>query len=452
MLITRLYWTAYLAFHLRGQATYAFQPLETIRRDQARRTHSIVTYAYRHVPYYRETMKRPGLLPADFQSADDLTKLPVIERNQLKRDPEYFVSQAQPIERYLRLRTGGSTGEPRTVYHDLAALFQSRAHHERERSIITRELGRSWGYRQLLITSPLSSARDMQRFMQAYRLTVPGARILQDYASLMDPPDQIAQLLNERKPDVLQSYGSYLEILFGYLQATGQTCHLPKVITFTSDGLSDSIRRLITDTYHIPVFSTYQAIEALRIGFECEHHSGLHVNIDLCPVRIVDDAGRNVPAGQSGEVIISNLINRATVLLNYRLGDVAAWLPAPCPCGRTLPLMSFPQGRSDDLIVLASGRIMHPQAVRIIFTNEQDIWQYQVVQETATRLSIKLVASPACNRQLAAERIAAGFARTFGQEIIVDISFVDALPRTRAGKSRPVLSMLQKNLTDAQHG
>jgi hypothetical protein len=42
----------------------------------------------------------------------------------------------------------------------------------------------------------------------------------------------------------------------------------------------------------------------------------------------------------SGEVVVSNLVNRETVLLNYRLGDVAASLPDRCPCGRSLPLLS----------------------------------------------------------------------------------------------------------------
>ncbi|MDI7277995.1 MAG: hypothetical protein QME94_18600, partial [Anaerolineae bacterium] len=61
MLISRLYWSAYLAYHLHGQARYPFLPMERILADQARRVRATVAYAYRYVPYYRETMDRLGL-------------------------------------------------------------------------------------------------------------------------------------------------------------------------------------------------------------------------------------------------------------------------------------------------------------------------------------------------------------------------------------------------------
>jgi len=149
--------------------------------------------------------------------------------------------------------------------------------------------------------------------------------------------------MNDYRPDVLHTYGSYLGILFSYLAETGAPFHKPKVVTYSSDSLSDSTRRLIQDRFGIPVFSAYQANEALKIGFECEHHTGLHINIDLYPLRVVDLACHDLPVGETGYVVVSNLVNKGTVLLNYQIGDLAALLPQPCTCGRTLPLLSFRQ-------------------------------------------------------------------------------------------------------------
>ena len=441
MFMPRLFWSAYLAYHLRGQARYPFKPLAAVKRDRDRRVRAMVAYAYRHVPYYRETMDWLGLCPGDFRTADDLARLPLIERDQLQRDQEYFVSTAQPRDRYLKLRSGGSTGAPCTVYHDVPALFQNAAHGERERSMITTLVGKALGYREAVIGSPLSSAYEVQRFCQERGLFPHGVRIHRQYVSLLDPLEKNVRLINEFKPDVIHSYGSYLGILFPYLYTTAEPFHRPKVITYSSDGLSNSVRRLIKETLGIPVLSTYQAIEAFKIGFECHHGLGLHLNIDLYPVRIVDATGQALPADESGDVVVSNLVNRATVLLNYRLGDIATILPDRCPCGRSLPLLSFLQGRSDDWIELASGQIVHPQAVRIIFTDEEQIWQYQVVQRTNTHFSLTVVAAETCDRQRTRERIAAKFARAFGEDITVDISFVDSIDRTAGGKFRPVLSM-----------
>lgn len=233
MFITRLFWTAYLAYHLRGQAQYSFKPLVAIKRDQARRVRTMVAYAHRHVPYYRETMDRLGLRPSDFRSAEDLSKLPLLEREQLQRDPGYFVSTTQPRDRYLELHSGGSVGAPLTVYHDTAAVFQNAAHGERDRSMITALVGKSLGYRETVIRSSSSSstARKVQEFCQKHGFFPSGIRIRRQYLSLWDPPEKNVSLLNEFKPDVILSYGSYLEILFPYLYTTGVPFHHPKVIT-----------------------------------------------------------------------------------------------------------------------------------------------------------------------------------------------------------------------------
>ena len=83
----------------------------------------------------------------------DLFRFPLVGREDLQRDPERFMSAAVPRRRLVELRSGGSTGAPRSVYHDHAALFRNAAHSERDRSIRSRLLGRRTGYRQTLIAS-----------------------------------------------------------------------------------------------------------------------------------------------------------------------------------------------------------------------------------------------------------------------------------------------------------
>jgi phenylacetate-CoA ligase len=441
MLLTRLFWSAYLAYHLRDQARYPFKPLDVIKRDQARRVRAMVSYAYRYVLHYRETMDQLGLTPADFQGADDLSKLPLVERHQLVGHPERFVSTAQPLDRYLQLRSSGSSGLPSTIRHDARAVFQNAAHAERDRCMITPLLGRRVGYRETVIGVHHSATHAVQQFLQERGLFPRGVRIQRQYLSLLDPTGKNLGLINEFKPDIIHSYGSYLDILFPFLHATGATFHRPRVVTYSSDGLLPSVRHLIEKEFNIPVFSTYQATEAFKIAFECEHHQGMHLNIDLYPVRIVDEEGREVAEGESGEVVVSNLVNRGTVLFNFRLGDIAAILPDRCPCGRSLPLLSFLQGRKDDLIELPSGELIHPLSLKLIFlVNEPEIWEYQILQTTPRHLRVAIVAAETCDRPQMKQRIAAKMTRVLGSEVKVDISFVDSIDRTVGGKFRTVIS------------
>ena len=261
--VKRLFWTAYVAYHMRGQARYPFKPLAAIKRDQARRVRKMVAYAYGHVPYYRETMDRLGLRPSDFGSAKDVSKLPILERRELQRDPEYFVSEAHPVERCLLVRSSGSTGEPRIIYRDLPSLLQTRAHDERMRPVIAKAMGRTVGYRKTVILDSLRNAVfEGRQFCRARSLSLRGISLQHQDLRLVDPLEQNVRLMNEFKPDVLQAYGSYLEVLFPHLHATGEPFHRPKVIILIADDLSESVRRLIEEEFKIPVFNTYQATEA----------------------------------------------------------------------------------------------------------------------------------------------------------------------------------------------
>lgn len=444
MWLNRLRQSAYFAWQLRGQAEFPFQQPEIILHAQTERLRWMVAYAYRSVPYYRETFDRLGLRPADFRSVDDLANLPILERAKIQQDPEYFCSTSVPQKNLLKLRSGGSTGATRTIFHDPRGVFANAAHGERERSIWTSMIGKKYGYRELVISPPNSSTFKVQRFCRQHGLYPRRVSIERDYLSLLDSPETTIQRINAFQPHIIHAYGSYFSILFGHLAATNEDFYRPIALTYTSDDLSVSVRRLINKRFKLPVFTTYQAVEAFKIGFECEEHSGVHLNVDLYPLRIVDASGRTLPAGESGEVIVSNLVNGGTVLLNYRLGDIAALQCGQCHCGRSLPLLSFPQGRSDDLIKLASGHIVHPQGIRNLFNDEELILEYQVVHQTDTHFRVSLLATPTCDHASTRQRIEAKLAGVFGDNITTDIAFVTSIDRTAGGKFRPVISLLQR--------
>ncbi len=441
-ILERLYWTAYTMLRARGQGRYAFKPLAAIRRDQSRRVRSMVAHAYRRVPYYRETMDRLGLTPADIRTAEDLARLPVIEREQLQRDPEYFVAAGTRLNRCLCCHTSGSSGAPIKVYYDARALFRTMAHAARAGSIAKAAIGRSFGYRVAMIASPASNGVQMLSFCRARSLLLRGVPTSLQILPVTDPPERSAARIDEFKPDLITTYGSCLEVLFPYWHSAGRRHHVPKVVAYGGDSLSDAARRLITEEFDVLLLSNYQAVEANRIGFECECHRGLHLNIDLHPVRIVDADGRTLPPGEPGDVVVSNLVNRATVLLNYRLGDIATLLPDPCPCGRSLPLLSFPQGRCHDFLVLPSGELVNAFAALGFFLQGDPIWQYQIVQETLTHFRVGLRVAEACDREGLCQRLREGFAGAFGEEVTVDIEFVDSFERSASGKHRPVRSLL----------
>jgi phenylacetate-CoA ligase len=439
-LAKRAAWSARLAWRAPLEARFPFRSPEAIERAQRRRLRATVAHAYEHVPYYRETMRTLGLTPADITRAEDIARLPLIERDQLQRDPEYFVSQAWPSEAYLRLRSGGSSGQPITVFRHPVALFEGAAYRERIRSTIAALTGKRLRFREALIALPDHAGA---RHEFGRRTLLPSSvRLTRRRFSLLTPPAEMVDELNRFRPDVIATYGSYLEALFQYVLESGAPFTVPKVVVYSSDALSEQARTLITMEFGVEVLSAYRAIEAPYVGFECDRHTGHHLNVDLSPVRIVTSQGEDVPPGETGEVVVSNLYGRGTILLNYRLGDLAALIPAGCSCGRSLPLLSMVHGRLDEWLVRADGEPVHGQIVRDVMRLREDVLRYQVVQEEPTRFTIAAIVAPHSDRESLSGWLEDRIRERFGDEAEVLVAFPADLPRTPGGKTKPVTSLV----------
>lgn len=204
--------------------------------------------------------------------------------------------------------------------------------------------------------------------------------------------------------------------------------------------MADADRSLIEEQLGIAVFSFYQAAEALRIAFQCEQRQGLHVSIDQVAVRAIDSNGRDVEPGGSGEIVISNLVNRATVLLNYRLGDAVTLGHGPCPCGRSLPMLARVEGRADDLLLLPDGSSVHALGVLNGLQAVPGVVQIQVIQEELRRFRLLVVCDDSAHSASADAPLRSAFALRLGEDAKLDIEHVPTIPPDSGGKVRATIS------------
>ena len=99
---------------------------DELRELQTTQLKKLVSWAYESVPFYRKKYDECSVHPGDINSLDDITKLPIIGKADLKGPPagDLIPSGSSPDE-FKLLRTAGSTGEPLTIYRDSHSILSS---------------------------------------------------------------------------------------------------------------------------------------------------------------------------------------------------------------------------------------------------------------------------------------------------------------------------------------
>jgi phenylacetate-CoA ligase len=230
-------------------------------------------------------------------------------------------------------------------------------------------------------------------------------------------------------------YPSVFSLLAAHGVAPSGNPRGPRLIVTHGEILTPAARAAIRDAFRCEVRETYGCAEAYRIASECRY-GRLHIPPSVA--RVEEEPGTREADGTS-RLLITPLYLRAMPLLRYRVGDRGALAADPCPCGSALPALLRVIGRSDDFLVLASGRRISARAVNLL-EEVPGILEYRIVQTAPDRFLVEV--RPGDGFDAGSERhiravLAAGCAPDPAQ---VDIRRVEVIPRSPNGKLRAVVS------------
>lgn len=344
-------------------------PINDIRNINEQQIISIVNRVRETVPFYRKRLK-------NIKTLADFSNLAVVTKEDMRRAFEGgSVINRGLINYAIKQRTSGSTGIP--FYFLLDKNMQARrlAYYR----YVLESIGRLSGDIVLVLMPDQHLMLETEyTFLKCQR----PEDIDQEY-------ENIKKVISNRLT-IIQSRTSYL-IRLAQLLEKSNTKVSCKAMIAVSEELSREVRDYLERIFNAPAFSYYGCNEVTAVGVECEAHSGVHVNIGHTYTEVVDESGRPVANGGSGDIIVTSLDNEVMPFIRYQTGDRGSWIEGPCLCGRTSPRVVV-DGRKVGLIHLPNGEIKYSGEIsRLITLQISKVYRYQIIRQSFLEFEIRIV-------------------------------------------------------------
>ena len=406
----------------------------------------LLDHAVRHVPYYREAFREAGVAVEAVETLEDLGHLPRLDRSDLRKHRDAFIAQDRR-RAMAEVATGGSTGEPVTVFVDRRRAAVNTAARIRAREW--------WGIRvgdpeAVLWASPIEvGAQDRIRTVRDWFLNT---RLFSAFEGSEAGLEALCQTLERYRPAVLYGYSSSLQLLARHVLSTHRSSGVfgVKAVFATAEGLSPEQRDDIVRAFGAGVGGEYGARDAGLITHECPA-GGHHVLAEGMLVEVVKPDGSSAGPGERGEVVTTHLEALGFPLIRYATGDVGTPAGGACPCGLGLPRLESVEGRATDFLVAPDGRLLHALGAIYVLRVMPGIGAFQVEQPETDRLIVRIVREdgfPADGE----ETIREGLQKLMRSPVSVEIQFVPDIPKAASGKHRYVISPVARALFDGERG
>jgi phenylacetate-CoA ligase len=199
-----------------------------------------------------------------------------------------------------------------------------------------------------------------------------------------------------------------------------------KVAVVTAEILYEEERKLIERVLNCKVANEYGSAEAGLFAYECPFGS----------MHIYEEANY-LYVNERSEVIVTELFNESTPLINYKNDDEITITEEKCKCGRTSRLIKEVKGRVSGYISRTDGSKVNQGILISIFTELNDsrsnvVRKFKVYQKK-NKLKIKIVPMDNFNNECK-DFICKSLYEHVGNDILIEFDIVSKIEREKSGK------------------
>lgn len=386
--------------------------------------------AIRNVPFYENWAHKNSFSEDDIRDLSDINRFPIIEKRDIRDNPENFISRKVKKKYLIELSTSGSTGSPIKIFCDRSARTRHYAFFSRLRSWYgVGKRGRRVTFFGRIVASEKQKKPPFWRYDFAQNNLLMSSHHMSDSTLPF-----YYKKLKKFKPKEIFGYPSSIYRLARYIVESDQDRYIPNVVITTAETLLPYQRKMIEDAFMCSVVDQYGCTEMAFFASQCRN-GVMHFHPEHSIVEIIGAGNNHLENGEPGEVVATSLINKVMPLIRYRVGDSLALAECDLECHPSFPVIDYLEGRTDDLIFTKDGKAIG--RLSPIFRSDKNIKLSQVIQRENGDIDIFVVPNSSYsnkNRNMiyeeAKERI--------GSTIVINIIEVKNIDKEPNGKFRPV--------------
>jgi phenylacetate-CoA ligase len=331
------------------------------------RLSQLLAAIYGRNQFYTRKLDAAGVQVRALRFPDDLAKLPLTTKIELAEDqaanPPWGTALTEPLERYTRYcQTSSTTGRPlrwidtneswQWVLDCWKAVYQAARVAPGDRVFFPFSFGPFLGFWA-------GFEAGCQMGMQC----VPGGGMSSAIRLAM------IEAIGATVVCCTPTYALRLaEIAAQEGRRLAQSTVRVLIVAGEPGGSIPATRERIERSWGARVIDHHGLTEVGPVSFECWEAPGfLHLNEGEYVCEVLDPAtGRDMPDGEAGELVLTNLGRTATPVIRYRTGDIVVRRSGPCACGRTWArLEGGIRARADDMINIR-GVNVYPAAIESV--------------------------------------------------------------------------------------
>jgi len=402
---------------------------DRIRAWQFEQLKKIIHYAYDNTSGYNALYRQAHITPEDVQKIEDVRFLPFTTKELLRDNlKEFCVKSSGHKLRYVT--TGGSTGIPFGFYHtEINQSMENAFMHSGWKRIGWKLNGLSAVLRGAFVGS---EDRFWKFFPTANELALSSYYLTSRNYSLYK------RKIEEFHPLYLQAYPSAASALADLVLEHHDEGRIDfQIILLGSENLYDWQKEKIRRSFpQAKLFSWYGHAEQVVLAPWCEKSETHHVWPFYGWTEIVNDKNEEVQNNQSGEIVGTSFWNYGTPFIRYRTMDSAIKLGENCPaCKRNFITLGQMQGRLQEFIVTATGRLISMTAINMHSGLFDNIKQFQFYQDTPGKVIFRVIPKPTFEER-DAQTIYKDLKSKLGEDTDLEIVAVEKISRPASGKFR----------------